>query len=296
MHDLIDSGIWAELSATAKTLYPVLCRFSNESFKPVWPGTDELLRLTGFKTKKSLQMAKKELIETGLIDLVQGNGRTTTRYYFRFDYKNSQIDLENYRDRIISSRGAQKYPPGGYNSDTEGSKNVTPNNINININTSNTKQEETLENIESLLKQFLENVPLQKNIHHKDVLIHSMLKKYGQLEIGEAIKIAISRGKNGDINYLEGILRNRKNNSQQSSLEKIKNNQAEIPIKEILLKKFPEHANNLEYYYSSGKVHYFTTRSHIPVDLIENYINQKGYSIKIIYSPLSIIKNKSTGS
>ena len=239
-------------------------------------------------------MAKKELIEAGLIDLTQGNGRTTTRYYFRFDYKNSLIDLEGYREKILSSRGINKYPPGEKELPLGGDKNVSPNNINININTSNYKQEEYLENIENLLKQFLENLPPQKSVHYKDTIIHSMLDKYGQLEIGEAIKIAINRGKNGDINYLEGILRNRKN----SSSNPIKNNQAEDQIKNILQENFPEYTKQLEYYYLKGKTYYFITKDHIPVEILENYIQQQGYQIKIIYSPLSIIKNtnRATGS
>ena len=282
MHDLIDSGIWAKLSATARTLYPVLCKFTNESFKPVWPGTDELLRLTGFKTKKSLQIAKKELIEAGLIDIVQGNGRTTTRYYFRFNYHNSKIDIDHYRDTIISLRGGQKHPPGEDKNGLLGDSNIPPNNINININTSN-KQEEYLENIENLLVKFLKNQPKQNYNIQKNTIVQSMINKYGQPEIGEAIKIAISRGKNGDINYLEGILRNRKKTASSMT----KNNQIDQNISAFIKEHFPEYSSSLEYYYLNGNTYYYMTRNQIPIELIEKTMEKQGYQIKIIYSPLS---------
>ena len=73
--DIIRSGLWAQLSATARTLYPVLLSFSDGNFKPVYPGTKVLLKLTGFKHKTSLQNARRELVEKGLITLSQGNGR-----------------------------------------------------------------------------------------------------------------------------------------------------------------------------------------------------------------------------
>lgn len=57
--DIIESGVWAGLSSAAKTLYLVLLKFSDQHFKPVWPSTEILLKLTGFKTKKSIIQGKK---------------------------------------------------------------------------------------------------------------------------------------------------------------------------------------------------------------------------------------------
>lgn len=83
---LIDSGIWAELSASARTLYPVLLRFSDRNYKPVFPGSKTLLKLTGFKQKSSIRKARQELIEKGLVFCSSGTGRKNTQYHFRFDW------------------------------------------------------------------------------------------------------------------------------------------------------------------------------------------------------------------
>ncbi|MEM7179524.1 MAG: helix-turn-helix domain-containing protein [Spirochaetota bacterium] len=90
MSDIIDTGLWAKLSPAARTLYPVLLKFSDKSFKPVWPGTGTLLQLTGFKSKKSITAAKKDLINAGLLHTKPGTGRTNTTYYFSFHYKHPQ--------------------------------------------------------------------------------------------------------------------------------------------------------------------------------------------------------------
>ena len=83
---LIDRGIWAGMSAAARSLYPVLLRFSDRHYKEVWPGTQKLLKLTGFKQKASLRKARQELVDLGLITLARGSGRSNTRYYFHFDW------------------------------------------------------------------------------------------------------------------------------------------------------------------------------------------------------------------
>lgn len=57
--DIIESGVWANLSSAAKTLYLVLLKFSDQHFKPVWPSTEILLRLTGFKTKNQSYKEKE---------------------------------------------------------------------------------------------------------------------------------------------------------------------------------------------------------------------------------------------
>ena len=82
---LIDSGLWASMSSAARTLYPVLLRFSDGKFKPVYPGAHTLLKLTGFKQKSTLRKARRELVTIGLISVTEGSGRTNTVYHFRFD-------------------------------------------------------------------------------------------------------------------------------------------------------------------------------------------------------------------
>lgn len=84
MSDIIDSGLWGKLSPAAKTLYPVLLKFSDQNFKHVWPSTETLLKLTGFKTKKSILLGKKELIKEGLLYYKPGCGRTNSTYFFSF--------------------------------------------------------------------------------------------------------------------------------------------------------------------------------------------------------------------
>jgi hypothetical protein len=135
MTDIIDSGVWADLSSAAKTLYPVLLKFSDSKFKPVWPGTEILLRLTGFKTKKSIVHAKKELTRAGLLYQVPGNGKTATRYHFSFHYEGSKI----------TPLGDTNIPRGGINLDSregdarleQGGVGVSPNHINITISNTN---------------------------------------------------------------------------------------------------------------------------------------------------------------
>jgi hypothetical protein len=285
MHDLIDSGVWAELSSTARTLYPVLCRFSNETFKEVWPGTEELLKLTGFKTKKSLQLAKKELMDAGLIDVITGNGRTSSRYYFKFSYRRSRVDLESYRDTIVSLRGPQKQSPQVYDNANQGGISIPPNNINININTNNEKQMLFYENIENLLKKFLSQNNLnQSSGDIKNQIINKMLEKYGNLEVGEAIKIAIERGKNGDIRYLEGILKNRSNliNNNHNPKKETPANVTEIINK--LSTKFKDLNDKLKFYYLYNNTYYFKSNNLNSTNEIEKYANEIGFKIKIIVS------------
>lgn len=207
MSDILDSGTWANLGPAAKALYPVLCKFSNHTFKPVWPGTDELLRLTGFKTKKSLQEARRELIEKGLLHVVPGSGRKSSHYYFRFDYPGSKVDIEAHREESASRREGARYPREGYASTPVGGADVSPNHINIHINKLTQTTNHNNPDLPSLLNEFLGNSRNRGDF--KEQLVHNMLDKYGQLEVGEAVKIAISRGKDGDIRYLEGILKNR---------------------------------------------------------------------------------------
>lgn len=297
MHDIIDSGVWSQLSSTARTLYPVLCRFSNESFKPVWPGTDELLRLTGFKTKKSLQLAKKELVDAGLIDIIAGNGRTSSRYYFKFQHKNSKIDIDLYRDTIISLRGIKEYHATVDNNIPQGSEKVTPNNINININTiNNEKQESSNKNIENLLKNFMESTSNTSSHSYKEQIIKNMLTKYGELETGEAIKIAMQKDRNGDIHYLEGILKNRSNKTKYNHPNEINKNlnNVEFQILKDLNKKFNNINYILEYHYFYNNIYYFKTNDEKSIMDIEKYAKEIGYNIKLLFSKQSNIENKPT--
>ncbi|TGL41576.1 helix-turn-helix domain-containing protein [Leptospira perdikensis] len=135
MTDIIDSGVWAELSHAAKTLYPVLLKFSDYNFKPVWPNTETLMRLTGFKTKKSIVSAKKELTRAGLLYQVPGNGRTSTRYHFSFHYEGSKITPLG--DTSITLTGGEPETSGGPKLAGKGGADGTPNHINITISNTN---------------------------------------------------------------------------------------------------------------------------------------------------------------
>ncbi|MCB1173056.1 MAG: helix-turn-helix domain-containing protein [Leptospiraceae bacterium] len=79
---LFSSGIWAQLTATARTLYPVLLSFSDGNYGPVWPSTSRLMILTGFKQKSSIRRGREELVRVGLVKVIPGSGRTNTHYYF----------------------------------------------------------------------------------------------------------------------------------------------------------------------------------------------------------------------
>lgn len=135
MTDIIDSGVWANLSSAAKTLYPVLLKFSDSKFKPVWPGTEMLLKLTGFKTKKSIVQAKKELTSAGLLYQVPGNGKTATRYHFSFHYEGSKITPLG--DINIPRGGIQTAQTEGDKTLSQGGAGVSPNHINITISNNN---------------------------------------------------------------------------------------------------------------------------------------------------------------
>lgn len=120
---LIDAGIWAKMSPAARTLYPVLLRFSDKHFSPVYPGTKKLLELTGFKQKASLRKARKELISLGLISITLGQGRKNTIYHFRFDWI-QPTGISGYpsevhrntplRNKNVSLRDARSAPKEGH--------------------------------------------------------------------------------------------------------------------------------------------------------------------------------------
>lgn len=280
MSDIIDSGVWATLSPASRTLYPVLLKYSDETFKEVWPGTDELLRMTGFKTKKSLQEARRELRSLGLIDIVPGSGRSSTRYYFRFDYPGSRINLTSYRDTIRSRRGLEKYPPAGATHPPPGDTQISPNQIHIHINQDTQKQDQILSDMQLLLKQYLGKEYIREEKDFRSQLISEMLGKYGNLEVGEAIKIAISRGKSGDIKYLEGILKNRNSVPQKMT----NSNQAKFALNPQEPFSDPElefWREQLQYRYTVGGTIFFQSNSQVPKEDIEKAFREKGISVRI---------------
>lgn len=285
MHDIIDSGTWGKLSSGARTLYPVLCKFTDETFKMVWPGTETLLKLTGFKTKKSLQDARKDLEKNGLISYSAGTGRTSTRYHFRFDYPGSRFDIHLYREKIISLRGIEKYSPGGGNNIPQGENNIPPKEINININNNySQKQQEILDDLKSIrgeLKNFLAQSPYTKNLDQsKNEFVEKILEKYSELEVGEAIRIAVQKGKNGDIRYLEGILRNRQkpkinqNESTDRNIDK---------VKKLLAEKLTIHLDNIIFKHKYNDTYYFgiIQKSDVSFQMVEKNMGELGYFIRL---------------
>lgn len=276
MSDILDSGTWAKLGPSAKALYPVLCKFSNHSFKPVWPGTEILLKLTGFKTKKSLQEAKRELVRAGLLHIVPGTGRTPSYYYFRFDYPGSKVDIELLRGSKSTGRGGEKYPPGVDGNTPLGMQSVSPNQINIHIN----KLTQTTNNnadLRSLLDEFFGSEKRRGDFRER--LVQEMLEKYGSLEVGEAVRIAISKGKDGDIRYLEGILRNRE--AQRPTQNESVNTSFSFESLPPELKIWQSHLVPMGKYESTW---YFSANSDIAPSFVEEQFRRAGIKIRVIKS------------
>ncbi|MDX1961150.1 MAG: helix-turn-helix domain-containing protein [Leptospiraceae bacterium] len=135
MNDIIDSGTWAKLSSSSKTLYPVLLKFSDQNFKQVWPSTSTLLKLTGFKSKKSIQEAKRDLIHNGLLKVINGKGHENSVYIFTFNYKDSKISPQ--RATNIPLREEVASPRENGNILPQSASSITPNQINITITNNN---------------------------------------------------------------------------------------------------------------------------------------------------------------
>ncbi|HRG47358.1 MAG TPA: helix-turn-helix domain-containing protein [Leptospiraceae bacterium] len=181
MSDIIDSGLWGKLSPAAKTLYPVLLKFSDQNFKHVWPSTETLLKLTGFKTKKSILLGKKELIKEGLLYYKPGCGRTNSTYYFSFNYAGSRITPQ--WDKNIPLSGIQTSPSAEYNSTPQRGQAISPNNLNITIhNNHSLKQEADPE------KSF-----------------DNLMNLYGFDLVDSAIQIAKTKGLESNMSYVAGI-------------------------------------------------------------------------------------------
>lgn len=276
MSDILDSGTWAKMGPAAKALYPVLCKFSSHTFKPVWPGTDELLRLTGFKTKKSLQEAKKELIQLGLLHVVAGTGRTSSHYYFRFDYPGSRVDIEAHRANAAVRRGIQEPPPADYLNSPQGGSGVSPNHINIHINKLTQTTNNNNPDVLSLLNEFFGSAKPRGDF--KDRLVQEMLEKYGSLEVGEAVRIAISKGKDGDIRYLEGILKNR-----DTSQKKESGAVSQFPFEAVSesLKIWQGHLEPLGKFQDTW---YFSAKTDVSPSFVEEQFMRAGFQVKIVRS------------
>jgi hypothetical protein len=132
MSDIIESGTWAKLSSASKTLYPVLLKFSDQNFKNVWPSTNLLLQLTGFKSKKSIIEGKRELASVGLLFFKPGSGRTNSTYHFSFNYKGSRF--RPLGDASIHLSSGSLGHSERHSSPPLGDTGINPNHINITIN------------------------------------------------------------------------------------------------------------------------------------------------------------------
>lgn len=275
MSDILDSGAWANLGPAAKALYPVLCKFSNHTFKPVWPGTDELLRLTGFKTKKSLQEAKRELVASGLLHIVAGTGRTPSHYYFRFDYPQSKVDIEAHRESAAARRGIAKDPSGGDSDTPLRASDVAPNHINIHINKLTQTTNNNNPDVLSLLNEFFGSDRRRGDFRER--LVSEMLEKYGSLEVGEAVRIAISKGKDGDIRYLEGILKNRESTEKQGRT----NYSGAFSFEQLppALRIWQEHLSPLGKFQNTW---YFSANTEVSSSFVEEQFQRAGWQIKVV--------------
>lgn len=191
MSDIIDSGVWAELSAGARALYPVLLKFSDQNFKHVWPSTTTLMKLTGFKTKKSIIDAKRDLINAGLIQVKTGTGHSNSVYYFCFNYKGSKI--QPLWDKNIHPSDIKKETPELKNSSAQGATKKDSNQINITITNNNqshnhSKRKSSKEKNKSDIKEILElfgheifsyaySIALKEGMENNYEYIKSLCKK-----------------------------------------------------------------------------------------------------------------------
>ena len=183
MSDIIDSGLWGRLSPAAKTLYPVLLKFSDQNFKQVWPSNETLLKLTGFKTKKSISLAKKELIKEGLLQYRAGSGRTNSTYFFSFNYEGSKITP--LWDKKIPLSEPTKYPADHSSFPPQRTTEVPPNNLNITINNTQSTNED-----------------LKHNSFEK------LIEIYGFNIVDTATQIAKSKDLDNNVSYIAGICKN----------------------------------------------------------------------------------------
>lgn len=191
MSDIIDSGTWASLSSGARALYPVLLKFSDQNFKQVWPSTSTLLKLTGFKTKKSVIDAKKDLIDSGLIQTKSGSGHANSIYYFTFNYPGSKITP--LWDTPVYHPGVEKSTPGEEENTPRGDATGNPNQINITI-TNNQIQKE----------------PKKSKKKKSDRgAFEAVLEEYGEEIFNYAYAIAKTKSMENNIAYIRAICKNK---------------------------------------------------------------------------------------
>lgn len=296
MSDVIDSGIWAKLSSAAKTLYPVLLKFSDYNFKPVWPSTETLLGLTGFRTKKSIVLAKRDLEKHGLLHSVSGTGRTSTRFYFRFDYPGSKIAPLG--DTPIPRRDVNPSLPGEPNSavrrDTEGS----PNHINITIH-NNQKNESKKKNSQENPKpmDFAQEIP-QQTYSGQSMGIETLIADFGADVFHYAYTEAEKRGLQNNFPYLKSICRNRvvelqkmlKNGQNSPDLRTFSNGSAAswkgfldwaesrlTPSSSRELQKLSVHLDGTVLCVDSGV-------TPLQKNLIENYFRSQGDDVTLVFA------------
>lgn len=132
---VIESGLWGRMSSAARTLYPVLLRFSDRNYKEVYPGSQRLLELTGFRQKSTLRKARQELVKLGLISVTTGSGRRSTHYAFRFDFVERGKGAPPWVAESRSSGDHLGGPLGGENDERAGRHGRPPyNQIQISIN------------------------------------------------------------------------------------------------------------------------------------------------------------------
>ncbi|EQA46404.1 DNA-binding helix-turn-helix protein [Leptospira broomii serovar Hurstbridge str. 5399] len=198
LSDIIESGVWARLSAAGKTLYLVLLKFSDQNFKPVWPSNEILLRLTGLKTKKSINEGKRDLVKAGLLQFVPGTGHKNTMYYFCFNYPGSKIPPQG----VIfgNPRGTGMGTPGVQDGIPEGVREIPPNNINITIHNTQNQKPDPRKEAQKLSLDFLS-------------------KEYGPGILAEAMEIAKTQNQEGNLYYIRGICRNLSNDGKQPNFE-----------------------------------------------------------------------------
>ncbi|TGK20181.1 helix-turn-helix domain-containing protein [Leptospira fluminis] len=198
LSEIIDSGVWARLSSAAKTLYLVLLKFSDHTFKPVWPSNEILLKLTGLKTKKSINEGKRDLVKAGLLQFVPGTGHKNTMYYFCFHFSGSKIPPQGITFGTLG--GMDRDLPGGDKNSAEGVPPVSPNNINITIhNTQNQKPN------------------LRKDA--QKLSLDTLSSEYGPAILSEAMEIAKAQNQERNLYYLRGICRNLSSSQKPPNFE-----------------------------------------------------------------------------
>ncbi len=143
------------------------------------------MRLTGFKSKKSIIEGKRDLVKSGLIRFISGTGHLSSKYYFSFEYKNS---------KITPQRCAEIHPGGGHASlhgeesgTSPGGHSGNPNNINITI-TNNQK------------------VPiLKKENEKKNFHVNDLIQEYGSEIFSISVEKAKKKNLENNYPYMKAI-------------------------------------------------------------------------------------------